>query len=326
MAKVFNKVFELAKETAYSTGDLILNYAASLNSVVRFNPLFEAGGTTKNGAGGSNENPRYEVQRLIRIKGKEYDYKDNTTATALGFLDQFEDLNWDTIGIKPGNLKAIGLKLSWNEQFNIDNMGEGAAKELADTTLNTLVSREELLLEKAITANGTLPAPETIGTGSSYWFDLIGGEGEVIENLVDDFKAMTDRKNIVIVLHPSVARKVAAEIGTKFYHEMPIYRTGLTTPNSINGFPVIINKNLNKFDGVAGTDVVGAVIMDIEALAARYDYVEKPVDQTIGLTRYVGKGYYEIQEAIDKDRIKVLTFTRAALAGGATTKSKKVDD
>lgn len=322
MAKKFNEVFTLAKETAYNTTDMVVNLAASMNPVVSFTPLFEAGGATKNGSGKSNENPRYEIQRMKRIKGKEYDYKDNTTATALGFLDSFSDADWETIGVKPGNLKSIGLRMDWNEEFNVDDMGAGFAKTLADTAKNTLVSREELILEKLI---GTPGAPTTIGTDKSFWFDLLGGESEKIELLVDDFKAFTARSNMLMILHPSVARKVAAELGTNFHNEAPIYKTGLSTNTSINGVPVIINGNLNKFDGAAGTDVVGAVILDLEAIAAKYDYVEKPVDQTIGITRYVGKAYYEIQEVIDPSRIKVLTFTRTDLAGGAATTSKKVD-
>lgn len=90
MAKTFNQVYKVAKETTYGGLGGALVLAASLNSVVKFSPVLKSNGT----AGAPDSSAEYIIQRGKRIKSKIV-AKPNTgtTAVALAALDSFSQVD-----------------------------------------------------------------------------------------------------------------------------------------------------------------------------------------------------------------------------------------
>lgn len=305
--KKFNVVYGVAKESAYAQEAAALVLASSLNTVVEFTPVLAPNGLVDAGA----TTAEYTIQRVKRVKGKAVaNANAGTTAASLAALDSFSKVDWETIGVATGELRSVGVKLGINEEFDADSMGEVHAKAVADSVNIQVIERHEALLDEAITNaqdGGKFTAP---AAGTTPIFDKLTEVANSIMLKSDDFKHMTSKANLVIVLHPSVADLAVKEIGTVFNQEAPIYKTGLMSRTSINGIPVIVDANLNKYEGAAATELIGAVVMDIEALAFRAKEFAKPVSVDLGLTKYFGQFFYNIQKAVDPSRIYKIEWTK----------------
>lgn len=314
MAQKFNIVYNAAKETAYAQASASLVLAASLNSMIQFVPVLQHNGSVDSGA----TTAEYNIQRVKRIKGADVaNSTANTTSAALAALDTFTTVSWETIGVATGVLRSVGVKLGINEEFNPDSLGAVHAKAVSDSVQLQVVERHEALLEEIQgAATGTDKLVYTAGKTDVY--DAITAEVNRIMLTSDDYKHMSDKNKMLIVLHPSVADMVAKEIGTVFNQEAPIAQTGMRSGMSINGVPVIVDANLNKFEGAAATEVIGALVLDSEAIAFKAAEFEKPVDVNLGLTRFYGKFFYNIVKAVDTARIGKFELTL-----GTAVKTKK---
>lgn len=217
-------------------------------------------------------------------------------------------------------MRGIGVRTSINEAFDMDSIGEGYAKVISDSTQVESIERHEALLAELAKATNVVKL-----TGTDLFTEL-STEAFKIMSLADDFKYMTNKENMLIIMHPMVATMVAKEIGSVFNQEAPIYRTGLKSQFSINGIPVLIDPTLNTLDGATGdgTDRFGAIVMDIEALAFKADEFSKPVSIDLGLTKFSGQYFYSVEKLIDNSRVTVMTFD--AKAAGAVAKTKKVSE
>lgn len=312
MAKKFNIVYKAAKETAYGNQAAALTVAASLNNVVTFSPILGPNGSVDAGAASAE----YNIQRVKRIKGAEVANATvlNTT-NALAGLDGFSTLDWETVGVATGKLRSVGLKMGINEEFNIDSLGEAHAKGIADSVNIQAIERHEALIEEAYTASGASAGTLVYTAAKTDIFDALTDAADEIMLLSDDFKHMTSQENMVIIMHPTVAKMVAKEIGTVFNQEAPIYQTGFKSRMSINGIPVLVDANLNKFEDTDATKRVGAIVMDIEALAFKAaNETEANVTQ-LGHVKFAGTYFYNITKAIDPTRIKHLVFDATGKAG-----------
>lgn len=319
MAKKFNLIYKVAKETAYARAASALVLAASLNSTVDYTPIAAPNGTVDAGAA----SVEYNIQRIKRIKGQDVANPNaGTTSAALAALDTFSTVDWETIGVATGTLRSVGVKVGLNEEFNIDSVGEAHAKAISDSMNVQVIERHEKLIQEAYTASGASAGTLAFATGKTDVFDLLNETVNGITLLSDDFKHMTDLSNIVIIMHPSVANFVAKEIGTVFNQEAPIYTTGFSSKQSINGVPVLIDPNLNKFQGADASARLGAIVMDIEALSFKAADETKPVSVDLGLTKFVGRYFYNIIKAVDPSRIKHLVFD----ATTGVAKTKKASD
>lgn len=305
MAKKFNIVYKAAKETAYANKAAALVLAASMNSVVDFVPVSAPNGTVDMGA----TTAEYNIQRVKRVKGADVaNANTGTTAAALTALDTFSQVDWETIGVATGALRSVGVKTSINEEFNADSMGEVHQKAIKDSMELQVIERHEALIQEAFTASGTSAGTLAFTAGKADIFDKLSEVADEIMLLSDDFKHMTDENNMVIIMHPTIARQVAKEIGTVFNQEAPIYQTGFKANKSLNGIPVIVDANLNKFEGASVAERCGAIVMDVEALAFKAANESKEVSVDLGLTKFTGRYFYNIQKAIDPTRIKHLVF------------------
>lgn len=310
----FNIVYKVAKETAYSNAASALVVAASLNSSVDFSPVVAPNGTVDMGAASAE----YNIQRIKRIKGSDVaNVNTGTTGAALAALDTFSKVEWETIGVATGALRSVGVKLGINEEFNIDSLGEGHRKAVSDSMELERVERHEAIIEALSKEDGGLTgkaASLAFAAGKTDVFDALTDKADEIMLLSDDFKHMTSEQNMVIILHPSVAKMVSKEIGTVFNQEAPIYTTGFKSSKSINGIPVLVDANLNKYQGTDAAQRLGAIVMDIEALSFKAANESKPVQVDLGLTKFVGKYFYDITKVVDSSRVKTLTFDATAKA------------
>lgn len=313
MAKKFNQVYKLAKETAYSSESTSLVLMASMNSVVDFTPVLAPNGKVDAGA----TTAEYLIQRIKRIKAKDIaNPNTGSTADALAALDTFSKVDWETIGTATGILRGVGVKTGINEQFDIDSLGEGHAKAVSDSVAVQAIERKEALLSEIITSASVKKDALAFSPSDTKIFDGINEEVNRIMLLSDEYKHMTDKQNIVVFMHPALADKVAKEVGVLFQSEAPVYKTGMTSKFSINGVPVIVEASLNKFAGqgagTAGT-AIGAVVMDAEAVAFKAANETVPVSVDLGLTKYNGTYFYNVQKVIDASRISTFDFDSALL-------------
>lgn len=317
MAKKFNIVYKVAKETAYANEAAAFVLGAAMNSVVEFSPVLAPGATVDAGAASAE----YNIQRIKRIKGAAISNPmAGTTTAALAALDTFSKVEWESIGVATGVLRSVGVKVGINEQFDIDSLGAGHAKAIADSVNVELIERHEKLIEEAYTNAGIDGGTVAFTAGQTAVFDKLTAVANEIMLKSDEYKHMTDKANLVIVLHPSVADMVTKEIGTSFNQEAPIYKTGIGARTSINGIPVIVDANLNKYQATGATDRLGALIMDMEALAFKAANETKPIMVDLGLTKYVGKYFYSITKAIDTGRIAKIAFDATSLIATETAK------
>lgn len=204
------------------------------------------------------------------------------------------------------------------EEFDIDNVGSGIQKMISDSTNVEAITRGEDLIEEALKTSHV-----EAFSGTDYFTQLSDLADKIILKS-DEFKHLTDRANMLIVLHPTITTAIAKEMGTAFTQEAPIYMTGLKSKFSVNGIPVLADSNLNKFDGAKadGTDRIGAIVLDVEALAFKADEISEPVDQKLAFTRYYGTGFYSIQKLVDESRVIKVTFD----ATGKAAKTAKAND
>lgn len=318
MAKKLSRVIKVAKTTTYANISTALVLAASMNSTVDFSIIQKPNGT----AGDLSVSADYQIQRMKRIKAKNIaNPNTGTTAAALAALDTFSKYDWESIGVATGTLRGIGLQLSQNEKFDADNVGEGHAKVISDSTRVEAIERKEQLLTEIIDNAGTTEALPAPSAGTTPIFDALTKHGRKIQLLVDDYKHFTE--DVIIVIHPTVADYVAKEMGQEFNNEAPIYKTGFTAKNSINGIPVLIDPSLNKFNGGNETNKVGAIVADVESFAFKAGNEKKDVDVDLGLTRYVGTYFYSIAKLVDPARVAKLTFSNVDYPIAPAT-SKKV--
>lgn len=315
--KKFNQVIKVAKVKAYSEESKSLLVLAMMNSVVDFTPVLAPNGTVDAGA----TTAEYLIQVPKRVKSQLVaNPNTGATADALAALDKFSKTDWETIGVATGVLKGIGVKTGINEKFDADNMGEAHAKSVSGQVENIAVSRIESLLE-LILNNATVKATAT-ALGADIFTQLSNKADEIMMK-VTDVKHMSTKP--IIIMHPTVVTKVAKEMGTAFTQEVAVYNTGLKTKFSINGIPVIKEYNLNKYDGTAadGTDRYGAIIIDADSIALKKKSEQKAVSVDLGLTKYDGTFFYDVQAFIDEERAALFTFD-AKTAG--VTVSKKAND
>lgn len=210
-------------------------------------------------------------------------------------------------------------------------MGEGHAKAVADSVNLQLIERHERLLDEVVGEYIAGGSKKTDGEldlagANTEAFDTLSDAADEVMLFSDDFKHMSSESNMLIILHPTVARKVAKEIGTVFNQEAPIYTTGFKSNKSINGIPVIVDPNLNKYQvakAAAGTadTRLGAIVMDIEALAFKAADESKPIMTDLGLTKFAGKFFYSIEKLIDPSRVKVLNIKDTTIKASQTDKA-----
>lgn len=305
MAKKFNVVYTIAKQTTYANAAHAFVMAASLNSAVKFSPMLAPNGTVDSGA----TTAEYNVHRIKRVKAKTVANPNAaTTTSALNALDGFSKIDWASSGIATGVLKSVGTRVGMNEQFDIDNLGEGHKRAIQDSTNVQAIERHEELIEEAYTASGAAAGTLAFTEGKTDVTDAINSVVRKIMLLSDDFKHMTSQNNMIIVLHPSVSSMVAKEIGTVYNSELPIYTTGFKSGMSINGVPVIVDPNLNKYQDTDATKRLGALVMDIESIAFKAESETKPKKVDLGISQFAGVFFYNITKAVDPARIKHMTF------------------
>lgn len=308
MAKNFAIVIKTAKETTYADIAMAFPLSASLNSMVQFTPMQKSNGTVDS----PTTSAQYWIQRTKRVKAKVVaNPNTGNTSDALAILDGFSRIDWETVTVATVPKRAIGIKISVNDKFDIDNTGEGHAKQWAEQYKVESIERKERLLNEMYTNatdGGTFNAPTA--DKPTPIFDKITALANQIELFADDFKYMTSPSNIIIVLHPTLVNQVYKEIGTVFNNEAPIYKTGLKSRFSIAGYPVLVDPTLNVFSTGTGDDAVrlGALVMDIEAVAFKTDNQKVYIDQAIADTRYVGLTYYGIEKLVDTKRAFKIGF------------------
>lgn len=313
MAKNFAIVIKGAKETTYADVSMAFSLAASLNPMVRFTPLQKSNGT----AGSPTTSAQYWIQRGKRIKAKEVaNPNSGKTSDALAILDSFSRVDWETYEVATVKKRSIGIIISVNDRFDIDNVGEVHAKQWAEQYKVEAIERKERLLTEIYTNatdGGTIAAPSE--TEPTPIFDKVMQLAILIQLLADDFKYMTAASNIIIAMNPLLVPAIIKEIGTVFYQEAPIYKTGLKTRTSIGGYPVILDPTINIFGAGEGESAtrLGFLILDIEGVAFNTQDNEVFIDQSIADTRYVGETYYGIEKLIDKTRTYKVMFTADAL-------------
>jgi len=313
MAKTFNKVYLVAKETAYAKLDNVLTLIGATNPVVQFTPSLKPGQII-----GATPDVEYLIQRPKRIKGSETtaNHSPGSTTDELALLDSFKTPVWETLNVGTGKLQTIGVKVGMNEKFDADNLGSVHAKVIADMVDNRAERRIELALEMIVagtTPSAISPAAFTGKTLRKFFID----EVNKIKMLVDDYKHNSSQ--VVIFINPLLTPFLEEEIGTVFNQEAPIYKTGLKSRFSISGNPVIELPSLNKVDTAADIRLA-AIVMDAEAFAFDASGVKANIDTTLGITRYYGEAFYEIGAVVDSARIATFTATKAELSGIAVTK------
>lgn len=319
MAKEFNKIVEAIKETTYAQDTYALTVLASLNPVARFIPLAQAGG----GNLGSGKAVEYWLQRQKRIKSKAASTAAKAIDRVIANYGNASKLEWETIEAYTPLKRNIELNISKNEEFDIDNVGSAYEKAIQDMWTATAVERKERLFEAVFFSKTKAQSADSADTGAAL-YDEIAGKVEDIKLLSDDYKHGTD--NVIIVLHPTVARLIGKE-KANWESQTPsdIFGTGLTTRFSINGTPVVVDSTLNKKflpkDGTAGTDEkqFAYLILDIESIAFKAEAEETPYDDTFQDERFVGKIFYDMQAVVDADRIEVAALP-ASLNKTATKK------
>lgn len=303
MAKSFNQVYVSAKETAYADATLALPLLAAANKTVTLSPVFKS-----NGVIGTTS--QYNIQRLKRGKVKAVaNANANTTASALAILDSFQTLDWETVSVATGVKKSIGLKLSVNEEFDINSVGDANADRIATDVKAVAVERAESLLTTVIGASASVEFDDTSAT-PIQWLDEIDADVLKLQTMSDDFKHGT--QNMIMVMHPKLIKMLSRVVGTQFQNEAAIFGTGLGSKFSYNGMPIVEDVNLSKTfsDGAATPKVlankIGYVLLDVESIyfeAAN----ETPIDYTLADTRFVGQTFYEVGGVIDNSRIIVRT-------------------
>lgn len=310
--KKFNEVFKTSKETVYGDTQFLALIAASLNSTVEFSPVLKSNGSTSTA--------QYNVQRAKRIKGKDVATPNaKTTTNDNALLDSFSEIEWVTLPVATGVMRSVGIKTAINEEFDPESMGEVHQLAVQSAVGVAARERQENLINEIV-----------IGKGKSNWEALTGTDlftelsdkADEIMLFADDFKYTTEQEKMIIFMNPVLKTKIEKEMGTAFTQEVPVYQTGLKSRFSIGGIPVVIVPQLNSIEDTDATKRLGAIVMDIEALAFKAEQYSKLIDTDNGLTRYTGRVYYDIQKLVDAERTKVLTFD----ATGKAAKTKKVSE
>ncbi len=324
MPKKFNEVFLTAKNTVYGEIDNALVLAASMNSIVKFKPILSPNG--------SNAIEKYNVQIAKRNKSKSIgksgtvstssgDLASMTTADNLAILDSFGKYDWDTEEITTGELRGIGHKIGWNDEYDADNLGSTQANFISTEVGEAALKRKEELLSKIIDG-GTWAGEIDLSATGTPAYDQATAAIRKIRKVSDDFKHRTAMKNILILVDTPIKDKMAKEMGTAFQKEQPIYTTGLKSKFSVNGVPVLEVPELDQFisGDALNTDKVtsGIIVLDIETIAFKAANEMKGVDVNLGATRFVGTLYYEISKVLtigkSKERIQIY-----GLKGSKTT-------
>lgn len=180
-------------------------------------------------------------------------------------------------------------------------------------TSNRLFEAEEKALETVIKA---VTATELDTTTDAKTVEAIEAKVEELQLLVDDFKAYSN--GIVVLVHPTIARKFAKIQGQSYYQGTNTFPEGFNNGFRYNGVDYFVNPLMNAVASTTGK-IAGAIVMDKEAYANQgVENGITQINQVIGDTRFVGHTYRELDIVVDKARIAVLEFT--------ATKGKSVNE
>lgn len=289
MAKNFNIAFKRVKEQVYSNEAQALVALAAANSSVEFTPILAPNGAV------DGTTSKYNVQRKKRpTVNVVANANAGTTAAALAALDQFGKVDWESLEVKTGTLRSVGVKSTISDEFDFANenghdndlmyqMGEVATQRKTDL----------IALMETFTASGAaLPA---FTKGDTKIWDALADEVITLAAVSDSFKGIQAKSDFIIVIDYTVAKELAKEMGTAFYQEAPIAQTGFKSNMSINGTPVLVDPALSGRK---------AYVFHKDALGFKSQAVEKDVNIDLGLTSFQGVFFYDVMAVVDSARAK----------------------
>jgi len=216
-------------------------------------------------------------------------------ADGTAIYDAYSNHNWETYEVPATKTYVIGLKFSTNYDLNIDWGSDINMFELNQLIYGTSKKRVEDAIGAII--DGT-PSNKAI---SDVYDDIIE-DMNTISELVDDYKDGVDYSNLVILASPQICSALAKIKGTIYRNEMPIFNTGFTPRQNVEGVPVLRVAALNKFK--LANKRLGYIVMDKDALVYAYKGTEL-IKKDWGVSTYVGRVFYDYLKQIDKSRIRV---------------------
>lgn len=307
MAKSYFTLFSQSAETQYASGALPLMSLARQNQGVRFLVAPAQGDT-------ANTGNQVVVQRTKRVKAVDAPAHTGKAGTdAIALLDTAQKIDWDTVGTKTSTKRSLLVATLPNVEYDILEDAEAYQKPINEMTTNRLFEAEEKALKSVISS--TTPVALDITTDAKT-VEAIEAEVEKLQLLVDEFKAYS--YGIVVLVHPTIARKFAKIQGQSYYQGTNTFPEGFNNGFRYNGVDYFVNPLMNAIETTAGK-VAGAIVMDKEAYANQgVENGITQINQVIGDTRFVGHTYRELDIVVDKARITVMEF--------ATTKGKLVNE
>lgn len=290
MAKKFLDLYKKVKETVYSDESQALTVMASMNSSADFTPAL-----APNGAAGT---AKYTLQRRKRpTVHKVANGKAGTTASALAVLDSFNEPDWESIDVFPGELYSVGFKSVFNDEYDFLENESVHSDDMKYQIGEQAVQRKANLLALLDTAGAVGTAIPAYTKGDTKVWDYLADEVITLGQVDDEYKTKQGAGSFVIYIASDIAKTLAKENGIGFYNEAPIAQTGFKTGMSVNGTPVIVDSTLAPGKGY---------ILHNEALGFKSIPVEKDVAVDLGLVEFTGKLFYDVMAIVDTDRMKKL--------------------
>lgn len=314
MAKSFNQVIKRANAKMYSNTAMALVLMARMNTAVDFQPVLAPNGGTD-----LTKTSSYMVQRELRPTGVKTVANANagTTASALAVLDSFETTEWVSLPVATGVLKSLGFKGVFGDDFNMESLSSVHVNEVKKRVSEIAIDRKKTLFDKIMagahaskasytitkqdrSTTETIVVPELakfVEGKTAVWTSL--ASALLTFNRIDDqFATESDSEDTLVIVSPEIALNLTKEMGTVFNQEAAIAQTGFKTGMAINGTPVIVDNRL-----AAGE----VLIINKLSVAFKKDKISKNIDQSLAHVDYKGEVFYDIIEAIGKERMWKLT-------------------
>lgn len=296
--KSYFTLFSASAETQYASGALPLMSLARQNVGVRFLTAPAQGDT-------ANTGNQVVVQRTKRVKAVDAPAHTGKAGTdAIALLDTAQKIDWETIGTKTSIKRSLLIATLPNVEYDILEDASAYEKPIAEMTTNRLFEAEEKALKSVISS---VTATDLDVTADAKTVEAIEAKVEELQLLVDDFKAYS--YGIVVLVHPTIARKFAKIQGQSYYQGTNTFPEGFNNGFRYNGVDYFVNPLMNAVE-VATGKVAGAIVMDKEAYANQgVETGMSQINQVIGDTRFVGHTYRELDIVVDKARIAVLQIS-----------------
>lgn len=318
MAKTFLNVFRDSAETLYATGRNPIITNAMNNKGVNFLATPIQG---SNGQLTANTVKTVQIQRLKRIKAKDLVASTGKHATdSIAMLDQASKLDWDTIETKPITPRVIQIvQPSQNSANDVLENADPYAKEISTFMDNQMLEQEEQAtfnLAKSASKQVTLDLSATITKDKALEISQkLKTQISNVRRFVDDFKAGSN--SVVAIVCDELDEVLNTASGTNYYASSDTIEN-LNIPNGARnlGNAMVYTSTflytVNSDDvygttfptGVVTGDRLLGLIYDTESYAnAGIGYLNESFDTIIGIKRFTGIVYGQLDAVIDPKRI-----------------------